>query len=107
MQFTRKQTFTNSTPADPLVCDLADFPQKEISITAAFAGTTVSGAVNVLYTAAGGSEQTVRDEYGVAVTIAADAPVVITICDMGRASQLRFTNSGLTNVTAYTVTVHG
>lgn len=107
MQFTRKQTFTNSTPADPLICDLVNFPQKEISVTAAFAGTSVSGAVNVLYTAVGGSEETVRDEYGVAVTIAAGAPVVITLRDIGRASQLRFTNSGLTDVTAYTVTVHG
>lgn len=107
MHFTRKQTFSTATPGTALVCSLSDFPMDSVAITAAFTGTSVSGPLNILYTADGGSEQTVRDEFGVAVTILANAPVVVVLRDMGRASQLRFTDGGLVNVTAYTITING
>ena len=107
MQYTRKQTFTNATPASALNCDLADFPMDTLAVTIDFDGTGMSGAVNLLYTADGGSEETVRDQFGVAVTISASAPQVVQLRSCGRPKLLRLTSAGLTNVDAYTVTIWG
>jgi len=107
MHYTRKQTFTNNNPAAAKECDLTAFPMDTLAVTVSFAGTGMSGAVNLLYTADGGSEETVRDAFGVAVTISASAPRVVNLRSCGRPSQLRLTDASLSGVTAYTVTVWG
>ena len=107
MQYTRKQTYTNATPSSALECDLSDFPMDSLAVTVDFDGTGMSGAVNLLYTADGGSEETVRDRFGVAVTIKAATPQVVQLRDCGRPKMLRLTDASLSGVTAYTVTIWG
>ncbi len=76
------------------------------TVAAVVTGTGPTGTLNITYKAVGGTSETLKDDYGVAITIDVSAPRAIRVKDLA-VKEFTFTPSGFSNVTDYTITVIG
>jgi len=76
------------------------------TLSAVVSGSSPTGALNITFTSVGGTTETLKDDYGVALTIDVSAPRAIRVKDLA-VKEFIFTPSAFSNVTGYTVTVIG
>lgn len=76
------------------------------TIAAVVTGSTPTGTLAITYKAVGGTVETLKDDYGVALTVDVSAPRAIRVKDVA-VKEFIFTPSAFSNVTEYTITVVG
>jgi hypothetical protein len=69
-------------------------------------GTPAAGTLGITFNTIGGTTETLKDEFGVAITIDMTAIRSIRVTDVA-ATSFTFTPSGFSGITGYTVTVTG